>query len=245
MIPTFSRQPEIKGPHKLYKTPLKNKKLIFISLLFPILFFFNLAAAQVPVQEESHHKVVFENEYVRLLEGRISVHDTTPPHIHAANSVVVFLSKSTFGIQVTGEKPVVTEVSPGDLKYAAYGDKPVTHIVWNQGKSMFHFMVAELVNQHPASDTCSINPGPGVKFQWQQKLVSAYTLDITNSRPYHLPKSNCAYLLIGISGNITTISHGNKHSLQTGSFVFFPSQNDIDINSGNQGNAGCVLLELK
>src|SRR4030095_10127682 len=127
---------------------MRNKKTIRTYFLLPGFLFCNIASAQLPVSEEPHHKVVLQNEYVRILEGHIAVRDTTLAHLHAANSVVVFLSKSTFAIQIVGEAPVVTEVNPGDTKYAAYGDKPINHKVWNESIPMFHFIVIELLEKH-------------------------------------------------------------------------------------------------
>lgn len=214
--------------------------------LFTLLISFN-AIAQPPASEEPHHKVVFQNDYVRLLEGHVAAHDTAFAHIHAANGVVVFLSKSTFAIQNVGAKPVISEVNPGDLKYVAYGDKPVTHLVWNESTAMFHFIVVELLKQHIGDDTCSIITQPDIKFQWQQKKVSAYYLDIARGGQYSLPKSNCAYLLIDISGGITTVSsdgRGGTRSLQADGFAFYLPHNDIKINGSNAENARVVLLQL-
>src|SRR5579872_3365278 len=90
------------------------------------------AQQAIPSERERHHKVVFENSYIRILEGRVAPHDTTPEHTHSANAVVVFLSGSTFGIQSNGQKPVLAVVQPGDLRYVDYGDKPVSHIVWDE-----------------------------------------------------------------------------------------------------------------
>jgi hypothetical protein len=234
---------------------MKNKKTVWVYFLLSALLFCKIVAAQLPVREpaqdkvvperdEPHHKVVFENEFVRLVEGHVRDHDTTLKHIHTANSVVVFLSASTLGIQVIGEKPIVTNVSPGDIVYRAYGDKPVTHIVWNQSKSMLHFFVVEMTKKHRDNDTCAILSQPGVTFQWQQPFVRAYYLDIGKDKQYRLPKSNCAYLLIDVSGTIKTVSSGGMRPLQADDFVFFPPRSGIAINGGNKENAHCVLLEF-
>ena len=103
--------------------------------------------AQLPVDQERHHKVLLKNPYLRLLEGHVATNDTTPVHRHSANSVVVFLSKSTFGIQIPGGTPVLTTVKPGDFRYSPYGDKPVDHIVWNQTPGDFHFYVVEVAKK--------------------------------------------------------------------------------------------------
>lgn len=199
-------------------------------MFLPVLLFSTGVAAQIPVEQEPHHKIVFRNQYVRVIDLQVAAGDTTLTHTHAAASVVVFISNSTFAIQDVGGSPVVTEVKAGDILYRNYDEKPVAHTVWEQGSSMFHCMVVELMKQYPDNDACSILSGPGVKFQWQQKLVSAYDLFIPKGGKYHLPKSNCAYFLINVSG-------------KAGGFVFFPPQSDIEIDGTE--NAGCVLLALK
>ena len=118
------------------------------------------AYAQLPVAAEKHHRVLLQNDYIRILDGHISAHDTTPVHLHAANSVVVFLSLSTFGLQKPGEPPVVTNVRPGDMKYADYGDKPVNHIVHWMLPRLFAVATETMVDQaHAASKHVAANQG--------------------------------------------------------------------------------------
>jgi hypothetical protein len=235
---------------------MNHKQTVCTYFLLGAFLFCNSAAAQSPVpvstpdkvvaeRDEPHHKVVFENEYVRLVEGHVQDHDTTLAHIHAANSVVVFLSKSTLGIQLTGEKPVVTDVNPGDMVYRAYGDKPITHIVWNQSKPVLHFMVVEMTDKKRGNDTCAILPQPGTTFQWQQPSVKTYYMDIAKDGHYSLPESSCAYLLIDVSGRVKAVSSGRMRSLQADDFVYFPPHSGIEINGGTNENARCVLLQLK
>ena len=216
--------------------------------IYLILFFVLLDGklmAQVPVDKDPFHKVVLENEYLRLIDGRVPALDTTLMHIHAANSVVVFLSKSKFGIQNAGEKPAVAEVNPGEVVYRAYGDKPVNHKVWDQSKSLFRFWVVELVRQHLGSDTCSTLSLAHAKLQWQKKLVRAYQLKIDKGEPIHVPKSNCAYLLMNISG-VTSVDLKNRiRSLPSDDFFFVPPQSEIKIYTSHKKTAECVLLELK
>ena len=218
----------------------KNMILQFI----PLCLFCNSLAAQLPVQEEPFHKVVFENEHARLIEGRIPAKDTTLLHNHTANSVVVFLSQSTFGIQNTGEKPVITTIHPGDMVYRAYGDKPVNHIVWNQGDAILHFMVVELKKQD-TGDTCANTFQPGIKRQWEEKSVRAYTLDLQERGDCHLSTSSCEWLLICATGFATTTDASTgKKVVPAGQFIFFPTQSDIEIRAGKE-KMKCVLLQLK
>ena len=227
-------------------------------LLTGVLFYTN-TNAQLPVASEPHHKVILQNDHIRLLDGHIPAHDTTPAHLHAANSIVVFLSRSKFGIKVPGGKPVLSDVNPGDLKYVDYGDKPVTHIVSNESPSMFHFYVVELKPHRPDAP-CPTPSQPGLNQQWKQPSVQAWYLDLTAGQSCRLPVSGCARLLIDISGTVTVItptgSHTGQpshtlhpantlqppHTRQPEGFIYIPPGSDVDIR-GNHSH--CVLLEIQ
>jgi hypothetical protein len=152
-----------------------------IFLLLSGLACMQTAVAQLPVEKEAHHKIVLENEWVRVLEGYVPPHDTTPAHIHSANSVVVFLSRTGLGIRVAGQQPTVTPVAPGDIRYVNYGEKPITHIVWAQGDSMLRFLVVELKKQK--LDSCPVGPRPDIKLRLEQKQVSVYDWDPGSPQP--------------------------------------------------------------
>jgi hypothetical protein len=219
---------------------MKNKSLATAFLFISIFLFSSNVFAQVPVRNEPHHKVVLENDYVRLIEVHIKAHDTTRTHIHAAPSVIVFLSSSTIGTQIVGAQPSIADVMPGQTSYAAYDEKPITHKVWNDGDSVFHVMDIELAKKEPAKDSCEIISQPDFHLQILKPLVHVYTIDVYAKKIVEIPTSNCAHLLIDISGNVTA----NEHALTAGKFYFFPPQSKIGITSGT-GNAKCVLLELK
>jgi hypothetical protein len=224
---------------------MKNSKLLPVYLILCALVFGISLVAQVPVREEPHHKVVLENQYIRLIDVHITPNDTTLTHIHETSSAIVFLTKSIIGTQIVGEKPVISEVKPGQTSYAAYGEKKIIHRVWNQGAGIFHVMDIELVRQQPGQDTCLIINQSGVNLQWQQPLVRAYNMEIKKGGSYTLAKTGCAHLLIDISGMVTTAAGGTVRTIQSGGFVFFPPNSNIQIGSNNTDIATCVLLELK
>jgi|HubBroStandDraft_6_1064221.scaffolds.fasta_scaffold178838_2 hypothetical protein len=221
-----------------------NNKLLSACIILPGILCSLALVAQVPVREEPHHKVVLENQYVRLIDVHIAPNDTTSIHTHEVSSVIVFLTTSTIGTQIIGEKPVINDVKPGQTNYGAYGDKKVTHRVWNQGGSLFHVMDIELVKQQTGHDTCLTINQSGIKLQWQQPLVRTYNMEINQGISFAIPKSACAHLLIDISGVITTAAGATVRTIQDGGFVFFPPNSNIQISS-NKNIANCVLLELK
>lgn len=216
-----------------------------ISWLLALLFFrcqlvLAQTAAQAPapvsLEQEHHHKVVLENAYIRVLDGHVALHDTTPMHIHAANSVVVFLSHSRFGIQTAGGAAVLADVQPGDLKYADYGDNPVTHIVWDDGPEAFHFYVVELKKSAPITDKVVPLSQPGLTRQWRKGAVTAYHWDIPPGSHYPLAAGDCAFLLIDLSAE----KAGAKHPLR-----FFPPQHALSINGHAREDAQYILLQVQ
>lgn len=200
------------------------------------------AYAQLPVAAEKHHHLLLQNDYLRILDGHIPTRDTTPEHLHAANSVVVFLSLSTFGIRKPGEAPVVATVQPGDMKYADYGDKPVNHIVWNESPSMFHFYVVELVKTDLRGDPCPNLSQPGLQLQWEQPAVGAYYVQPPTEGSIRLPASACARLLIDLSGTTTVTTPTGTYTRQHEGFVYFPPGTMIDIRGDH---SRCILLQLR
>ena len=106
---------------------------------------------------------------------------------------------------------------PAQTSYAAYGEKPITHKVWNDGDSLFHVMDIELAKKEPAKDSCEIISQPDFHLQIVKPLVHVYTIDVYAKKIAEIPTSNCAHLLINISGTVTA----NKHSLTAGKILFF------------------------
>ena len=214
------------------------KKVFFASL--SCLLLAGRAAAQLPADQESHHKVVFENNTIRVLEGRVPPGDTTPAHVHAANGVVVFLSQSVFSIELVGGKPVASSVKPGDLKYVNYGDKPVNHRVWADSGGVFHFFVVELKQQQVHADSCGILTGPAMKVLWTRPGIRAYALEQGSGERYSIPKSGCPYLVVGIAGKMKLASADGTREVKAEEFAFFSGNSGVEM----QGAGYFLLLSV-
>jgi len=226
---------------------MMKKRLFIAQICFFILGFFSigLTIAQVYAHEESHHKVVFENDYIRLLDGLVQAKDTTLTHIHAVSSVVLFLSPAIFGIQNRGEAPVIAKVSAGDVVYRPYGEHPVTHVVWSQDQSLFHFLVVELKKQFQNLDSCPILSQQEVILKWQEKLVRAYKVSLAKDKSIKIPRSGCAHLIITVSGSAQVRRSGEVKVLRINEFEFLKPQSEIEVTTANGKDAELVLLEFK
>ncbi len=218
------------------------KCIRFCSILFTLVCLTATIHAQVPVAKEPHHKTVLLNNYVRLIDVHLNPGDTTLYHIHAAPSVVVFISKSLMGTQdMSGTGLPSGEVLPGQTLFRDYEKEPVTHRVYNSGDNVFHVMDIELEKKEPSPDSCLALQQTNIETTINEKLVRVYKFDLKAQLPVNISKSSCAYLLICISGEIETA--GKK--IKTGEYIFFDPDKDFSISNTQSSNALCVLLQLK
>jgi hypothetical protein len=215
-----------------------------IKYLIQFSLFFILSSgviAQVPVMKESHHKPVLVNDYIRLLDVHLNPGDTTLYHIHAAPSVIVYISKSMIGAQTMGQAaPPLGEVLPGQTRFTDYEKNPLIHRVYNSGNNIFHVMDVELVKKNPSADSCAALQQINVETTINEKLVRVYEFDLKAHQSFNIFKSSCAHLLICISGTVNT----ENKKIATGEYAFFDPKTTIVINNQND-NSTCVLLELK
>lgn len=220
----------------------------YFFLLFLCIFRQVPATAQIPVRQEPRHKMVLENDYIRLFDVHIAPGDTTLYHIHAMPSVVVIITKSTIGTQVYHKPPSRPgEVLPGSTSFIDYGTHPLTHRVWNQGSDTFHVMDIELLRKPSALDSCPVLYQPNLRFAWEQKMIRVYNMEIPGGQECDLQASRCGHLLVVIKGTVFSVP--DKRSIQavkqlkTGQYFWIPPRSTAYISANS--DAECVLLELK
>ena len=218
---------------------MKNK----LSKLLPagfILSFYSLTA-QVPVFEEPRHKVVLLNDYIRLIDVHIPPHDTTLYHRHSTASAVVFLTKNTTGSQMMGGSPSVGQAIPGNTFFAGYGDKPISHRVWNQDESVYHVMDIEILKR-PDSVSCDPIKNPSLQLKWEEKPARMYSIHINGQESVDVNRSKCGHLLVVISGSVQT---SKKNPLNAADYIWFDPGMPITIHNAGKSSADCVLLEIR
>jgi len=213
----------------------------FIHLLM-LLLAFNKTRAQVPVVKEPRHKVVLENNYIRLIDVHLNPHDTTLYHIHATPSVIVFISRSKMGTQdMSGKGIPPGETSPGQTLFRDYVAEPVTHRVYNSGDHVFHVMDIELLKQEPSPDSCNSLQQNNGETTINEKLVHGYKFDLNAHQSFNIPKSNCAYLVICISGEVNAVND----KIIMGAYKFFDPGVAVTLSNTQSKTSTFVLLQLK
>ena len=101
----------------------------------------------VPVEQEPVHKVVFENDLVRVIDAALPVGHATLHHTHARDNVPVAVAGGRVATVRIGGEPVESAVTVGQVSFAAGG---YTHVVRNVGTTPLHFIDVELRTSAPA-----------------------------------------------------------------------------------------------
>ena len=99
----------------------------------------------VPVEQEPHHHVVLQNQYVRVLDVFFPVGEPALFHTHSNDNVSVALSGDFTKSQVMGgEWTGQAKVSPGEVGFRKAKGQPYTHRVGSAGEKPFHVIDVEI-----------------------------------------------------------------------------------------------------
>jgi hypothetical protein len=99
----------------------------------------------VPVEQEPHHHVVFENQYVRVLDVVVPPREMTLFHKHSLDNVSVQLSDTTLKNQAPGQDWTSRPVKEGQVGFRAGTKTPYTHRIMNTGATEFHVLDIEVL----------------------------------------------------------------------------------------------------
>jgi quercetin dioxygenase-like cupin family protein len=99
----------------------------------------------VAVEQEPHHHVIFENQYVRVMEVIVAPGETTLFHKHSLDNVPVFLSDAAVKRQSVGEDWVAAPAKEGSVGFTAGTKTPYVHRITNAGATVFHVLDVEIL----------------------------------------------------------------------------------------------------
>jgi quercetin dioxygenase-like cupin family protein len=101
--------------------------------------------AEVPVENEPHHHLVFENEYVRVFKVEVPPHQETLVHRHKRDYVVVTIGDATVTNAVVGKEPRKWNFKDGDVTFLeATGEKSFAHKAVNESDRPFRNFTIEM-----------------------------------------------------------------------------------------------------
>ena len=142
---------------------MKIKVALFVLALFTTAF-----QSPVPVANEGHHHLKFENKYVRVFDVVVDPGDETLYHIHSNDYVFVSIGPATLKAQIPGAQQTDLILKDGEARYTK---GPITHRVINVGKTLFRNLTIEVLASPYIKDDGT-----------QEKTVTGRTIVLENDR---------------------------------------------------------------
>ena len=99
----------------------------------------------VPVEQEPHHRVIFENQYVRVLDVVVKPGETTLFHKHSLDNIPVILSGADNRTQFAGKDWEPTPAKSESVGFIPGAAKPYVHRINNQGSTVFHVIDIQIL----------------------------------------------------------------------------------------------------
>ena len=199
--------------------------------------------APVPIEKEPRHKLVFENDLVRIFDTRIPVNDVSQFHTHSFDSAFVCIDGAETQSEELG-KPIQTRppFKPGDTWYRPHSTAPLTHRVSNFGKTDFRVLDVELRQPLVQSDVAITKlPKEFVLLLENDRVrVSRLTLSPGAKTPEHTLTRPALFVIVQASKAVFNFPRERRLTdYDPGDYFFAPGKLERFI-----GNFGDKVLEV-
>lgn len=200
--------------------------------------------AAVPVEEEPHHHVLLQNDWIVVMRVSIPEGERTLYHTHRPDRGAVELSKCFITQQkMNGLEGPPQPSEPGEISLTT-ADAPVTHRVHNIGPGLFEVIDIEFLQrpQEPSkaavSDVSAENPSARA-YRW--KLAPGATSPMhTHERPYVIAA------VTGFPLKMTAPDgQASTHEVKAGDFHWVDTKVTHSLSNAGSTEAEIVEIELK
>jgi len=206
------------------------------------------AAAQqapVPVDQEPHHHVVLQNDYVLVMRVNIPAHESTLYHTHSHDRASIDLSDGAIVLQELGHPDSAREdTKPGNLSVTTVGQAPLTHQVRNVGTEMFDVLDVEFLQrpaQPPTPATAEV-AGENLSvraYHWRLAPGAASNMH-THTRPYLIVSATPMTLKMTAPDGQTS-----THQIKAGDFHWIGTPVTHSLANAGAAEGQIIELELK
>lgn len=203
--------------------------------------------SSVPVSEEPRHHLVFENQFVHVLDVVVSPGDVSLFHEHSHDLVGVTIVGSLGGWTevLGGAKTIDPPDKDDEVFYGEFAKSPVIHRVANTGGRAFHYVVAELLSPEPTfKDALPEMMGYKTELENPRVRVSRIFLEPGESSNVH--EHRTGYVVISESnGRLTSTLNGVASTVDTTPRFLYWGDPGIRHLLKNTGNTRLEIDEIE
>jgi len=239
--------------------------LIFLMSLFGFLDAARQASAQnvitvaalpgVPIAQEPHHHLVFQNSFVNVYEIEVAPGDATLMHQHYYDNLFVVFGDADLTNAVAGQKPTKLSLSDLGIHFAR---EPYAHIIANKDKLPFRNITVELLQTQGElkNFSSSINealdtaPPDGWGIRQGRVLetdqVQVVAVAVPSSTAWSPPHDGHDRLVVMLDKINDASGPTEKNSpFPAGMLAWFPADTDLSIPNESDQQMKLMILEFK
>jgi len=181
---------------------------LLTSIAVAALTIFGQAPAEVPVDQEPQHKVVFKNDFVRILDATLPAGYVTLNHRHDVDNVSVTMSNGRDG-----------EAALRGIGRAGFAKGGYAHAVTNSGPGVMRFIVVELLKTDgPGAAPVTL---PKHTLETENDRVRIYRVRLAPGESLESHSHNAGWVEVTVTGpdkpgSSAWHAAGQQHSLTVG-----------------------------
>jgi hypothetical protein len=203
-------------------------------------------SAQVPVGKEPHHRVVYEDATLRVLDVNIPPGVTTLDHSHDHDLVTVSIGQADTRIRAPGESwGAVRPRRPlGDTGTVEYAGKRGVHTIQNVGPNPYRLIAVESVKQSGWRAVPAVS-APGVRQLTEGRAFRASSVRLKAGETLRRARE-VASVVVLISGTalVSPASHGPRRLDQSSRWAVVGAADAFTLAHQGAGEAHLVEIEV-
>ncbi|MEQ1579722.1 MAG: hypothetical protein ABL964_03935 [Steroidobacteraceae bacterium] len=205
------------------------------------------ASAQqpIPVDNESHHKIVFSDQALRVLEVLVPEGEETLDHMHQYDITTVCIDCAATRTRVPGEP--FGEIRPrkaGGSLIAEYAGKPAAHAVRNVGKGLYRLVGVENVRLSGWTTAAPLAEQAGTTLAQESRAFRVYDVQVEPAKAATKHMHTSPTVVVLDKGDVAHgIGKESKHLGKPGEWILVPAGISHTITA--QGSAASHLVEIE
>jgi quercetin dioxygenase-like cupin family protein len=202
--------------------------------------------SQVQVSKEPLHRLVIENQFIRLLDVWIEPGDTTQFHIHSTPSFFTQFTDRTLSSQIKGQEWVQENSKAGNAWYKPFSPDKLVHRVTNTDTASFHVIDIELLKAYDANQSIP-DVAMSLPLLFENEKVYGYKVtDASLLIPDMIGRGPMVTELIsGGPMGLHNLFSGETEMIKAGQFLFIEPNTYFHFTSESSAPIEMVICELK
>jgi hypothetical protein len=199
-----------------------------------------LAVAQVPVDQEPRHHLLFANEWLRVISPQIPAGDTTLEHMHTHDDATVCIH----GSEVRGKQPGAEWSNPGKVcvpgtaGVTEYTGKPRSHTVQNVGSGVYYLMLVENLRDSGWTNHEPLSVA-NMKMTRESRSFRIYDTELSGASGVAHSHEVPAVVIL-VSGEAMA---GDKRLDESSRWAYIPAGQEHQVSA--KGNARVIEIEVR